>query len=407
MRSISRTFSPALVALALALAGCGDNTGTEARPAGGPPALPVDVATPLQKVVTEWDEFTGRFEASRFVEVRARVSGYLKKIHFEDGQIVNKGDLLFTIDRRPFEAQLARTRAELRDAVSAAMLARAELKRTEGLIGTSALSQERLDTRRASREQAEARVAAARANARNAELELEFTEIRAPITGRISDRRIDVGNLVTLNSAQPDVLALLVALDPIYFVFNPSEADYLRYTRIYGPGPLDAEKKAQARVQLQLMDETGWAREGNLDFIDNRIGGGTGTIRVRAVFPNADGFLLPGIFGRVRIAAGPPRSSLLIPDSAIVADQNNRMVMTVDAKGMVVPKQIRPGALVGGLRVIREGLDAGDRVIVNGLQRARPGGDVIPQAAVIKPDGTVSALAPQNRQGENPQDAGR
>lgn len=407
MRPSSRFVSPAILGLVLALAGCGDDAGKGQGMAGAPAVMPVDVARPLQQVVTEWDEFTGRFEAARLVEIRARVSGYLKGIHFEDGQIVKKGDLLFTIDRRPFEASLARARAELRDAVSAAALARAELKRTEGLIGTSALSQERLDSRRAIREQAEARAAAVRANARNAELDLEFTEIRAPITGRISDRRIDVGNLVALNASQPDVLAVLVALDPIHFIFNPSESDYLRYTRIYGPGPLDAEKKARAKVQLQLMDEKSWGREGHLDFIDNRIGAGTGTIRVRATFANTDGFLLPGIFGRVRIAAGEPRPSLLVPDSAIVADQNNRMVLTVNADGTVVPKTVRLGSVMGTLRVVREGLGADDRVVVNGVQRAHPGGKVIAQPATINADGTVVAQPTQTPQAEHPQGAGR
>lgn len=395
MRPNPRLAPAAFLALVLALAGCGDDAGKGQGTANGPVAMPVDVAKPLQKIITEWDEFTGRFEASRLVEVRARVSGYLKGIHFEDGQIVKKGDLLFTIDRRPFEANLARVRAELRDAVSAAALARAELKRTEGLIGTSALSQERLDTRRATREQADARAAAARASARNAELDLEFTEIRAPITGRISDRRIDVGNLVTLNAAQPDVLAVLVALDPIHFVFNPSESDYLRYTRIYGPGPLNAEKKARAKVQLQLMDEKSWGREGHLDFIDNRIGAGTGTIRVRATFANADGFLLPGIFGRVRIAAGAPKLTLLVPDSAIVADQNNRMVLVVGADGTVAARAVSLGSVIGALRVVRDGLGADEHVVVNGVQRARPGGKIMPQPATIKPDGTMVSVAPQ------------
>lgn len=394
-----RSSRVAAVLLAIALAACGDEkNGGHQGMGGGPPAMPVDVAQPLKKEVTLWDEFTGRFEASKLVEIRARVTGYIKSVHFEDGQFVKQGDLLVTIDPRPFEASLQRAKAELNDALAAAALARAELKRTEGLIGTSALSQERLDTRRAQREQAEARAAAAKANVRNAELELEFTEIRAPISGRISDRRVDAGNLVSSNATQTDILAVLVALDPIYFVFNPSEADYLRYSRLYGPGPIDAEKQKRALVQLQLMDETGWSHEGRLDFIDNRLGAGTGTIRVRAVFDNPSGFLLPGIFGRVRIASGQPGESILVPDSAVVADQNDRLVMTVAADGTVVPKPVKLGPTVGKLRVVREGLSVDDRVIVNGVQRARPGSKVVPQTATLKDDGTVVPAEPKQPQ---------
>jgi RND family efflux transporter MFP subunit len=346
-------------------------------PALAQPAPPaVTVAEPLRRNITEWEEHIARLEPSARVELRARVSGQVDKVNFRDGQIVRAGELLFTIDPRPFDIAIESARAELARAEAKLELARQEIDRTSSLVRDRYAPQAQLDTRRAAQRDAEAGIAEARARLRQAELERSWTEIRAPQSGRVSDRRVDAGNLVQAGST---LLTTIVALDPIYASFDMSEADYLRLTRRGGPRP-EANGSADT-VQLRLADETGWNRQGRLDFLDTVVDARSGTIRARATVPNPDLFLTPGVFGRLRLRAG-EGEVLMVPDAAIAADQAARVVMTVAADGTVVAKPVVLGPVVDGMRVIRDGLGQRDQVIVAGLHLARPGARV---TAEVKP----------------------
>jgi len=376
-----RSCAIAVVSLSL-LAACDQPASDSA--AAAPPALPVDVARPVVKEVTEWDFYTGRFEAIEYVDVRARVSGYLRDVHFRDGQTVNKGDLLFSIDPRPFEAALAGARAEVARAEAEVELADLSLRRAERLLQSSAGSRERVENRRADKLTAEAELAGAIAAEREAALELEFTRITSPITGRISDRRVDVGNLISGGSTQTATLATIVSLDPIYFVFDASEADYLKYARLSRTGDRPSSRDAANPVFVRLIDESGWDRQGQMDFVDNAFDPGSGTIRGRAIFDNPDLVLTPGLFGRMRLIGSGAYTAVLLPDEAILSDQSRKIVLTVDGDGTVAVRPVVLGPVIDGLRVIRSGLDAGDNVIVRGVQRARPGRKVVPQQVAIE-----------------------
>jgi len=348
----------------------------------GPPA--VTVAAPLQRELVEYQEFTGQFASVEFVEVRSRVSGYLQQINFEDGQIVKKGDLLFVIDPRPFEATLASAKAELAQSQARVELANRQLERAKTLrqrdFVASATYDERLQEQRVAAASAEI----ARAAIRSAELNLEFTRIVAPIDGRISRREVSVGNLVSGGAGNGNtLLTTIVSIDPIYFEFDMSESEFLAYQRATQSGKLRSTRDGVA-VFARLIDEPDWPREGTLDFVDNRVDRSAGTIRARAVFRNTDGFLTPGQFGRIRLPASERYAALLIPDSAIVTDQSNKIVMTVSADGTVAPKLIRPGPTYDGLRIVRKGLAPDDRIIIKGLMRARPGAKVAPETGEIR-----------------------
>jgi RND family efflux transporter MFP subunit len=376
-----------VVAAVLALAACGDDAGEgQARAALPPP--PVTVANPLVMPVTEWYEFTGRFEATEEVEVRARVSGYLDEILFEDGQIVEQGQVLFVIDRRPYEAAVAQLQAQVYSAEAQVDLANAELKRAEQLVNNENISRSVYDQRMQQKRAAEAAQAMAEAALREADLDLDFTEVHAPITGRISDRRVDEGNLVT-GDPSATLLTTIVALDPIYFVFDMSEADYLGFQRAVGEGELPSARDQSTQVQLRLPDEPDtetWPRTGHMDFVDNRIDDSAGTIRARAELANPDHFITPGQFGQLRLPGSPKYEAILVPDSAIVADQSNKIVLTVSEDGTVEPRAIREGPrYAGGLRIVRRGLEPSDRIVINGLMRARPGAKVDPQPGKIEP----------------------
>lgn len=375
----------AAMACALSLSQIGSSD-VWAQGTAGP--MPVDVAAPLLKKVVEWDEYTGRFEAMKKVEVRARVSGYLESVHFADGQMVETGDLLFVIDPRPFDAALAGKKAALAKAQSQLELTEIELKRAERLGRTQAASREIIDRRRAAKKQAEANVAVAESAVRAAALNLEFTQVRAPIAGRISDRKVDVGNLVSGGTAQSTLLTTIVSLDPIYFVFDASEADFLRYSRLNQEGSRVSSREHPNPVFVRLMDEKLWTRSGSMNFVDNALDPNSGTIRGRAIFSNPGNFLSPGVFGRLRLLGSAEYEALLIPDPAIVSDQSNKIVMTVDKAGKVVPKTVTLGPVIDGLRVIRSGISASDKIIINGIQRARPGAIVKPEPATIRPGGS-------------------
>ena len=334
--------------------------------------------------IVEWDEFTGRFEANKYVELRARVSGYLDAIHFRDGQIVEKGDPLFSIDPRPFEAQLARAEAEAKRVETQLGNIVLELRRGERLLEGNAISQEAVEERQSAKAAAEAQLEAAKASIRSAELDLEFTRIKSPIRGRISDRKVDVGNLISGGTSESTLLATIVSLDPIYFVFDTSEADHLRYMRLGQAGQRPSSRDVANPVEIRLMDEERWAHKGRMDFVDNALDPRTGTMRSRAIVDNRDNFLTPGVFGRIRLPGSGRYQAILIPDSAILFDQSNKIVYKVDDSGTVSAQRIETGPMSHGLRIVREGLVPEDRIIVSGLQRARPKGKVTPNPVSIK-----------------------
>lgn len=342
--------------------------------------MPVDVARSLSERIVDWDEYTGRFEAIARVELRSRVSGYLQEILFEDGQLVEKGDVLFVVDPRPFEATYARVDAELKAAEAEYALAEAELERGEQLVKNRTVARSNLDARIAAKLRAEAQVAIAKAALREAGLDLEFTEVKAPFSGRISDSRVDTGNLVV---ASDTVLGTIIVTNPVHLVFTASEADFLKYSRLNADGTRPSSRTTQNEVQARLIDETGWPHVGKMDFVDNELDTGTGTIRGRAIFENNDDLLTPGLFARLRLVGSGAYDALLVPDSAILSDQARRIVMVVDEEGTVSAKLVEPGALYRGLRVIRSGLEPDDMIIVSGVQRARPGGKVLPQETTI------------------------
>ncbi len=369
--------------LILALASCGDGDKAKNSAGGGPP--PVTVAAPLKQKITDWDEYTGRFTAVQSVELRARVSGYLDAIKFTDGQLVEKGQLLFVIDPRPFQAALDKAQADLKQQQSRQELAASELLRAAKLLEAHAISQEEYDTRADSARQSEAAVASARAAARSAALDLEFTEIRSPIAGRIGDRKIDIGNVVSGGSSSSTLLATIVSQDPIYFEFDGSEADYLRYVRLSQSGTRPSSRDAANKVYVRLMDESKWTHEGKMNFVDNQLDSGSGTVRGRAIFANAGAVFQPGMFGRLRLIGAGDYDALLLPDEAIVSDQATKLVMVVNQDGVVTPHKVTLGAKVDGLRVVKSGIAATDQIVISGLTRARPGAKVTPQPGKITP----------------------
>ena len=379
---------------ALALAGCGEGGDGQASAALPPPV--VTVASPLVMPITEWYEFTGRFEAIEAVDVRARVSGYLEEIRFEDGDLVEQGQVLFVIDPRPYRAAVEQLEAQVASAQAQVDLADAELRRAEQLVNNENISRSTYDQRMQQKRAAEAAQEMAEAALREANLDLEFTEVRAPIGGRISDRRVDIGNLVT-GDPGATLLTTIVTLDPIHFVFDMSEADYLGFQRAVADGQLPSARNRSTEVQLRLPDEPDtetWPRTGHMDFVDNQIDQSAGTIRARAELANPDGFITPGQFGQLRLPGSPRYEALLIPASAVVADQANKIVMTVSEDGTVEPRTIREGPrYAGGLRIVRRGLEPTDRIVINGLMRARPGAKVDPQPGTIAPPSAEAAVA--------------
>jgi RND family efflux transporter MFP subunit len=350
-------------------------------------ALPtVTAAAPVSRLVAQWDEHLGRIEASAYVEIRPRVSGEVAEVHFRDGSLVMAGQLLFTIDQRPFRIAVDTAQAEVARSEARLTLARQQLARYLPLAQQRVSPEAELDVRRSALGEAEAGLAAARATLRQAELNLDFTEIRAPRPGRVSDRRVDAGNLV---SEGQTLLTTLSALDPIYVTFDVSEAQYLRYARTAEDGFRGAAGMGGLPVQLRLLDETAFTQRGTLDFVDSGFDRRSGTIRGRAVAANPDLFLTPGAFARIRVAAGEARA-LLVPDASVVADQAGRMVLTVGPDGTVAPRPVQLGPLVDGLRVVRSGLTPEDRVIVGGLHRARPGVRVTVEPARIGADAVAA-----------------
>ncbi len=345
--------------------------------AGPPPAVTVSQA--ITREITDWDEYTGRFEAVANVEVRARVAGYLDQVHFKDGQIVAKGDLLYTIDRRPFEATLDQARAELSQATTKVENTSKDVERGRPLLATKVMSEKVFDDRSNLKREAEAAVKVAEAKVRTAELDLAFTQIAAPIGGRMSRSVITAGNYVTAGgAATPTLLTTIVAQNPVHLYFDVNEANAIKYRRIAMSGAKSVAGEIGALVEVALPDEKGFPHRGVIDFSDNRIDSATGTLRMRAVVDNAKGLFAAGIFARVRVAGSQSYQAMLLPDAAFGTDQANRFALVVASDGGVQRRVVTLGALASGLRVVTSGLKSDDWVVTKGLQRARPGQKVTP-----------------------------
>lgn len=355
---------------------------------GPPPPAAVLVSAPLQRDIVDWDEFVGRFEAIEQVEVRPRVSGHIQSIGFRDGEIVKKGQLLFVVDPRPYQAALAQARADLASAEAQAVNAKVELERAKALLDKGFVSKSTYDGRVAQQRSADAAVAAAHAQVQARQLDVSFTRVTSPISGRVSDHRVDVGNLVAASGGEATLLTTVVSLDPIHFAFTGSEAVYLKYQRANEAGTRTSSRYASNPVDIQLQDETGFNWHGRMDFVDNAMDTGSGTIRGRAVVPNPELLLTPGMYGRMRLLGSGAYKALLIPDSAVMADQSDKVVMVAGQGDTVQPRKVTLGPIVDGLRVIRTGLQPHDRVIIEGQQRVRPGMKVAPKA------GRIVATAP-------------
>jgi RND family efflux transporter MFP subunit len=372
--------SAVLLVMADLLAGCDGKPAASSAPS--PP--PVTAARPLQKQITEWDEYTGRFTAVASVEVRARVSGFIDSVHFKDGQVVKQGDLLFVIDPRPYKLAVEQSTADVERAKAKLDLATLDVERAGPLVRSQTVTEREFDTRRSTQRDAAAQVTSAEATLNQAKLNLEWTEVRAPIAGRISDTRVDAGNLISGGQVGATLLTVIVSIDPIRFVFDGSEADFLRYLRLSQAGARPSSRDVPNPVSVRLADEPDYKHHGRMDFVDNVVNPKTGTIRGRAIFENKDGLLTPGFFGRLRLYGG-EHEALLVPDAAIASDQSRKIVFTVADDGTVGTKVVELGPIVDGLRVIRSGLAASDRIVIDGLQRARPGQRVTPEDGKVVP----------------------
>jgi RND family efflux transporter MFP subunit len=378
------------VLLAAAMVGaCGQS---QPQSQGAPPPPQVTVSHPEKRTVTDRQEYVGRFIAIDAVEVRARVSGYLEQVHFQDGQVVKHGDLLFTIDRRPFRNALDQARAVLAQARSNLLYAEADLTRGQQLVRDKTITEQTYEQRLQTKRNAEASVLANEAAVRQAELDLEFTELRAPIAGRIGDRRVSPGNLVTGGtSGNTTLLATIVSTDPIRFEFSFDEASYLRLLRASDVHRETADGRMPTPVKLRLIDEPDFRHQGRMDFLDNVIDRSSGTIRGRAEIANPEGLFTPGMFARIELASSAPYEALLVPDVAIGTEQARKYVLVVGADNVANAKYVELGHVLDGMRVIKSGLAATDRVVVNGLMRVRPGQKVAPHPP--PPDGAARASA--------------
>ena len=376
-----------ILASVLALASCGKkDDGTAAAPPGAPggPTPEVTVAHPMVKPIVDWDDYTGRFEAVDSVDVRPRVSGYLQSINFRDGQFAKKGQVLMVIDPRPFQAILEQAKADEARYVAAAAVAQTAFNREKELLDLKAVSQEEFDNSQASLRQAVAQLGSAKANTRAKALDVEFTRVTAPAAGRLSDRKVSAGNYVTSGTT---VLTTIVSLNPIHFLFTGSEAVYLKYQRANRAGTRPSSRVAANPVDIRLGDENEYRWHGRMDFVDNALDLGSGTIRGRAVVSNPDGLLTPGMFGHMRLLGSGAYQGMLIPEDAIVTDQTRKAALVVGADGKVVQRVVVLGPIVDGLRVVRSGLNATDNVVIAGVQRAHPGTPVqIKQGKIVPPD---------------------
>jgi RND family efflux transporter MFP subunit len=370
------------VAMLIPLAAC---SGAPRQQAALPPPA-VTVAKPTKRIVVDQDEYVGRFVAIDSVEIRAHVSGYLDKIHFADGQMVKTGDLLFTIDKRPYQAALDQAKANLAQARANLAFGEADLARGAALVRDRTITEQTFDQRTQVKRVAEASVAAQMAAVEAASLDLDFTDIRAPVAGRIGDRRISPGNLITGGTAgNTSLLATIMSIDPIRFEFTFDEGSYLRYQRLAQAGRDMTSRDNGVTVDLKLIDEPDYMHQGHIDFVDNAIDQSSGTIRGRAAFSNADRVFTPGMFGRIRMAGSLPYTALLVADAAIGTEQTRKYVLIADGDDVVRMKYVTLGQAFDNLRAIKSGIEENDRIIINGLMRARPGQKVTPQEEGVTP----------------------
>jgi multidrug efflux system membrane fusion protein len=377
IRFVSNFFHPVLLISALALAACSE------KPAQAPAAAvpSVTIATPVKRTVTDWDEFTGRFEAVEQVDVRARVGGFVTRVGFSDGELVHKDDLLYLIDSRPYDAVAAQVDGQLADARARVELGKRELDRTLELQKSQNVAEAVVDQKRQALQAAEAAVLQSQAALKRAQLDIDYTHVLAPIDGRVSRHLVSVGNLVQGGDAGATLLTTLVSLDPIHLYFDMDEQTYLRNNKLWFEGKRPSSRDTPNPVQVLLAGETKPSHDGAMDFVDNRMDVSTGTLRVRARVPNHDLSILPGQFARARLIASSPYDALLIPDTAIASDQSRKIVFVVKDDDTVEAKPVMLGGLDEGLRIVKDGLKPEDKVIVEGLQRARVGQKVAPHVA--------------------------
>lgn len=382
----TRVIAAALAAQAFWLSGCSKKE----EPPAPPPQVSVSQA--IEREVAEWDEYTGRLEAVKTVEVRPRVAGLIVRVAFKEGALVKKGELLFQIDPRPYQAELDKALAEAQHAVDRAALTKAQLERAQKLVEAHAMSREVFDQRRTARAEAESSIRAANAAVASAKLNLEFTQLRAPIAGRISRALVTEGNLVTggpIAGAVATLLTTIVAVDPIYVYFEADERSFLKYVDLSRAGTLPSAREARNPVRMGLANEEGHPHKGYIDFVENRLDASTGTMRARAVFENKDRRFTPGLFARVRLVGSARYRATLVNDRAIGTDQGQKFVLVVDEKNATQYRVVRLGPLIDGLRVVRDGVKLGETIVVNGMQRVRPGLIVAPQKVdmvTLKPE---------------------
>jgi RND family efflux transporter MFP subunit len=379
----------AAVALAAFQVGCAPSGGA----AQAPPPPQVSVAAVVEKRVKDWDEFTGRFQAVETVEIRPRVSGYIDKVAFKEGSLVKQGDLLFVIDPRPYQADYDRAAADLKRYKTALELARIESTRVQRLRESGAVSQEELDERTSTVAQAEANVAGAQATLESAGLNLGFTRVTSPVTGRVSRAEVTRGNLVTGGNNGGTLLSSVVSMDPIYLYFDSDEQAYLRYMQLARSGERTSPRDAASPVHIGLANEEGFPHAGTMDFVDNQLNPQTGTIRVRAVFANKDGLFTPGLFARVQLVGSDEYNAILIDDRAVNTDQSQKYVLLLGPDDKVEYRKIKLGRVIDGLRIVREGLKSGDVIVVNGAQRVHPGVTVAPQRVTMGGDAPAQGAA--------------
>lgn len=380
-----------LLAATAAFAGCKKNSAG----AGAPPPASVTVAKPISKKVMEWDEYVGRLAAPQTVDVRARVSGYLDKVHFKEGGEVKEGDVLFTIDPRPYQATYDRMQAEVDRAKARRELAQNEARRSEGLFKSKTVSIEEYEQRTQGLAEAEANLRSAEAALEEAKLDLEFTSVRSPISGRISNALVTVGNLITGGTTNATMLTRVVSVDPIFCYVDVDERSALKYRELFRQGKRASALYGQVEARMGLANQEGYPHEGVIDFVDNQINPSTGAIRARGVFPNPDQLMAPGFFARLRVPGSGEYDAVLVRDSAIGSDQGKAFVMVVDGKGVVSQRPVTLGPVEDGLRIVREGLRPEERIIVNGLMAARAGATVnVTEEAPMKPVAIAANTTP-------------
>jgi membrane fusion protein, multidrug efflux system len=384
MRSRLPSLLTLLSGLAVGLAAGPAATPAHAQAPGGPPPK-VTVAKPVVRQIVEQDQYTGRFDPIEYVEVRARVTGYLEKINFTDGQTVKKGDVLFVIDRRPYKAALEQAQAALASAKARQSFSQTDLERAQTLSRSGNISEQVTDQRRQASQTAQADVDSAQAALNNAQLNYDFSEVKAPINGRISRRLVTEGNIV---SADQTMLTTIVSLDPIYFSFTVDEKSFLKYQNSLGIGMGQTQQGKGVPILIALSGEAKPTRKGTLDFVDNRVDNATGTILLRATVPNPDMFIKPGLFGIVSMPATKPFQGIMLPDEAVAANQDKRIVYIVGPENVIQQKDVVLGPKVDGYRVIQSGLKGDETVVVNGLSRVRPGAKVTPDTIELPPSKT-------------------